>query len=115
MPLKISARQLSSMHGGQLIQRRCSVKGKCAERGPVIPRVAFLFMTRGTVVHEAMWKEWFRSALFGDLVLTERHKRNTAPCLATLGLKNFLPLEQLSSAAEDTTADHKCLGVRRVI
>lgn len=33
---------------------------KCTELGPEIPRVAFLFMTRGNVVHERMWKEWFR-------------------------------------------------------
>ncbi|CAK0784365.1 hypothetical protein CVIRNUC_007569 [Coccomyxa viridis] len=40
-----------------------TVREKCAAQGPVIPRVAFLFMTRGTVVHEPMWKEWFRSAV----------------------------------------------------
>ena len=41
----------------------CFVQDKCAARGPVIPRVAFLFMTMGAVVHEAMWKEWFRYAV----------------------------------------------------
>jgi hypothetical protein len=38
------------------------VQAKCAERGPFIPRVAFLFMTRGNIWHEAMWKAWFRQA-----------------------------------------------------
>ena len=38
------------------------VQAKCAERGPFIPRVAFLFMTRGNIWHEAMWRAWFRQA-----------------------------------------------------
>ena len=61
--LEIQAPSMLWHGGGMKRQQQCSVQDKCAERGPVIPRVAFLFMTRGTVVHEAMWKEWFRSAL----------------------------------------------------
>ena len=65
------------------------MQDKCAERGPAIPRVAFLFMTRGTVVHEAMWKEWFRSVHLAEPVLTQQHYRLMAWCPTILGVRTF--------------------------
>jgi hypothetical protein len=38
------------------------VQQKCASAVDAIPRVALMFLTRGALWHEAMWREWFRHA-----------------------------------------------------
>jgi hypothetical protein len=35
---------------------------KCASAMDIIPRIAILFLTRGELWHEPMWREWFRAA-----------------------------------------------------
>ncbi|KAK9907953.1 hypothetical protein WJX75_000484 [Coccomyxa subellipsoidea] len=39
-----------------------TVQQKCASAVDAIPRVALMFLTRGALWHEAMWREWFRHA-----------------------------------------------------